>query len=361
MEADVTLASKWNRIRPCRCAIGAMLWCATESMNKALLSVLLGSLALRSAAGADDYFPFRIRIPADADAARALVLVGEYGHGLSIVRVDRKAGSNEFIRGIAPRTTSAKLLIYYPGCRLLTAEMPREQLLQPFTAVFHKLPAVPLTLQLTRSDGTAMPGQSVSLRQPLLEMEYFGYGDGIVSWTGASPVASGTTDASGRVSLAVPLLLDDPLFAGLKVEPGFHLSLGGDRPFGPRDYDLVPAWLPAQRSYASPVVVKFLYRGSISGKVERSFLLSHGADVPLGPYTNKECRVSFYVHEVGSRGSSGTGLKADGSFSVPLRAGTYDFTIEVNEGAKSPTPRRLIPVGTNVVIGEREHRQLILK
>jgi hypothetical protein len=337
----------------------ARAWCFLQPMNKVLSFALFASLVLGSAAGADDFPPFRIRIPADMDAGRALVLVGEYGNGLGLMRVEGEVGSNEFIRRIAPTATSAKLLIYYPACRLITAELPREKLSQPFSAVFHKLPSVPLTLQFTRADGTPLPDQSVSLRQPLLEMQYFGYADGMVFWPSASAVASGTTDTSGWVSLAVPLLLDDPLFPSLKVAPGFHVSLGGDQPFGPRDYDLVPEWIPAQRGYTSPVAIKFLYRGSISGKAERSFLRSHGADVPVGPHGHDEYSVWFKVHEVGSRGSSGTGLKADGSFSVPLPAGIYDFGIEITGDAKSPAPRKFIPLGTNVVIGEREHRQLI--
>ena len=332
-----------------------------KSVKKILSVALLSSLALGSAAAADDYLPFRIRLPAEFDAGRALLLVGQYGNGLALEPARREADSNDFTCRIAPTTTSVKLLIYYPGCRLLTAEIPHAKLSEPFTAVLQKLPAVPLTIQLTRSDGTPLSGQSVALRQSLLEMEYFGYADGMVSWPHASPVASGTTDASGRVALEVPLLLDDPLFPDLKVEPEFHVTLGSNQPYGPRDYDLVPAQIPSQKRYANPLAVMQVFRGSISGKVERSFLISHGADVPTGPDTNQAYRVSFNYGQVGSRVSSGTGLKADGSFSEPLPAGTYDFRILVVNGAGRSARRLWIPVGTNVVVGEHEHRQLVLK
>lgn len=327
-----------------------------------LLSLLavLSVLAHGSVAPKEKPILLHIRIPAGFDGNKATVLVGQYGNGLGLGEADGRAGPNEYTQRISEVTTYAKLLIYYPGCKIVTAQIPRAKMSQPFIAVFQKLPMLPLTIKLTRSNGTPLPGKSVSFISPSMDMPYFGYGDGMTFPGNTVPIQSRVTDSSGHLTVQVPLLLDDPLFAKLNVKPGFGMSIQRGVPQGLTGYQLNPRWIPSRKSYPDPIAVKLVYNGKISGRVYRSFLARNGVNAPMGPSRNKRWyRVWFWPQNISRRGAMGKGVAADGTFSMPVEAGTYDLRIDIR--SKTGKFQKTIPLKKGFVVGENEDRRLEFK
>jgi hypothetical protein len=325
--------------------------------------LLIGSLLLGTAALCDDAADvLRIQIPKELDPAKAIVLVGQYGNGLAFGPASRENASCEYTADIDKSTKSVKVLIYYPGCKLVMAEMQRADLAVPFAPKFEELTTVSLTIKLTRSNGKPIAGQTVSLRQPLLEMEFFGYVDGPVWDYTAPPVASGVTDASGGQTVKLPLLLDDPAFAVYKTKAEFSVGLNDSFP-QKMGYDFVPPSIPAQKSYADSVPVKLVYRGRISGQMKPSFPARHGITAPLGsiltPSGSSAHKVWFRAHQSNGKSGQGSAVKADGSFSMTLPAGKYDLFIEVTN--EQGFAEKTIPIRKGVVIGENEDRKVVLE
>jgi hypothetical protein len=321
--------------------------------------VLLFVVALCAGALAEDGLVLHVKVPPEIDPDRMLVLFAQYGQGLTLGQARREKGEADFTLRIGEYTTAVKLLIYYPGCKLATAEIARADMGEPFTPVFEKLPTTPLTLKLTLSDGTPLAGRKVSLKQSIPDRAYFG-SDWMVLFYNACDVASGTTDRSGCVTVQVPRLLDDPIFAGLKLSPGFDLRLDEDV-LRAVAYDLVPTSIPAQTSYPTPTTVKLIYQARISGKVEESFLKRNSIDVPVGqsvqPGGHPVHSIWFQAQHKG--GGQGVAVQADGSFAMPIPPGTYDLLIEVR---RSPgTHLETFPVRKGFVLGEKERKEITVR
>ncbi len=309
---------------------------------------------------AEDAPVLHIKVPPGIDADRMLVLSAQYGQGLTLGQARREKGEADFTAAIGEATKSVKLLIYYPGCKIVTAEMASADASEPFTPLFEKLPTSVITLKLTLSDGTPLADRKVFLRQSIPDMEYFGYFDGMVLSELAAAPASGTTDKAGRVTLQAPALLDDPLFAKLKVTPGFSMRLDEDR-LSAWDYNLSPDFIAAQDNYAQPIVVKLVYRSKISGKVQQSFLQRNGIDVPMGQSTQAggypDYAIWFEADHKG--GGQGVGVQADGSFSMTLPPGAYDLSIQVRRGPV--TEWKTCSVRKGFVLGENEDKTITVR
>ena len=208
----------------------------------------------------------QIRIPQEIDPGKLTILYGERGNGLTVGPLDTTSGVREYEVDLR-NATSAKLLIYCPGYRMVTAEFDAAQISgsKIFTPRFVSLPMIPLRARLVDTKGRPLVGEEVVLRHTLLEMEYFNYGDGMVF---PAVVATATTDTDGEVAVEVPSLPDDPYFSdGDERRPlGFEVRLPWHRAdaYG---WDVVPRLIPAQTGYPGPVTVTLVYRGKISGRV----------------------------------------------------------------------------------------------
>jgi len=240
------------------------------------LSVPVTAAPAREPAAIDAMAPtvVRVNVPGGYDPNSMYVLVGQYGKGLALSPVRREASATQFTERIGVGYTSAKLLIYYPGC-----------------------------------------------------------------------------------SVKVPALLDDPLYARLKVKPGFEVHIGSGPP---RDWDrskgdLVPASIAARDGYPDSVVIRLVQRGTISGRVEKAFLARNGVDAPVGRSAGSEYHVWFQALRGGS--GSGKGVGSDGSFSMSLLPGTYDLSVVVGAGGKT----RRIPVETGFILREGESHEIVLR
>jgi|GEM_PF-2080491 len=328
-------------------------------MRLLALFAVLSTIALGRAALADEAaLTLRVTIPEGSDAAKATVIVGQYGEGRNLGRATREGKTNEFSVAISKTTRSAKVLVYYPGCKFVTAEIQRDKLSKPFKAKLEKLPTAPLTIRLTGFDGIPIAGRSVFFRRYLVDMEYFGYSNGIVMPYDATPDASGVTAASGDLTVQVPDLLSDPLYAKLKVVPGFGLRVDGDPPTGTLGFDLVPNWIIAEKTYHEPVQVKVIFRGKVSGKVTPEYLASHNVDAKMGSHGGSQYAVWLEADRIGGGGGQGQGVAADGTFSMTLSAGKYDFSIQIRDDSGLVT--KSIPIAQNYVLGENEDKKLDL-
>lgn len=322
------------------------------------LSMAIGLSALGNGAFAEDAAVFNagmpavlcVQVPAGFDAGQMYVLVGQYGKGLGLSPARREPGAAEFTERMGEGYTSAKLLIYYPGHKLVTAELQRDDMSLPFTPAFHKLKMIPLKIKLTRSDGAPIADQAITLIQSIPDMAYFGYEDGMVFSIYTTPAASGVTDSSGELSVKVPALLDDPLHAELKVKPGFEVYLGSGPP---RDWldrskgEPVPRYIAARNSYPEPVAIQWVLSARISGRIEESFLTRNdvdSADLLL-------CIKSANQGTCCYRAKSGVFT------SLSMRPGVYDIYAEVGSGGKT----RQIPVETGFVLHEGEKHEIVLK
>jgi hypothetical protein len=324
------------------------------------LAVVVGLFALGSIGLADSGPVLHVTVPPGIDANRMLVLFGQYGQGLTLGQARVEKGAADFTVGIGEAANTIKLLIYYPGCKIVTAEIARVDLTKPFTPVFEKLSTTRLTLTLTLFDGTPIVDRKVSVRQSIPDMEYFGYSDGMDLSQNACAVASGTTDKSGRLTVRVPVLLNDPLFADPKLSPGFSIRLDNDQ-LAALDYNLDPNFISAQRRFSVPVAIKLIYRSSISGKVDESFLRRNGVAVPMGQSVQPDGYTDYSVwFEADHKGGgSGVGVQADGSFAMSLSPGTYDLSIQVRRGPG--TEWKTLTVQKGFEIGEKEKKEITVK
>ncbi len=307
----------------------------------------------------------RIRIPEGFDPSKAAVIVGQHGHGLGIMPAYRKKGSSEFEMPLNDESflSRVQVLVYYPGCKLVTMEFKRGGIPYkvPVVPVLGRLRMTPLTVRLIRSDGSPIAGRSITLRQPTMAMEYFGYADG-PDYSGlGGPIAKGTTDASGMLTVQVPVLGDDPAFEKLRHtqafyvpedwRPGFTLGENGSCAFD--GGDATPSGIVSQATYGQPVTVTFVPWGHISGTMELSFLRKNG----VGPSTPGVYQISFIAND--ERGTVRESALTNGSFNLTLKPGRYDLAISV-KGKNWEKPRE-IPVETGFVLHEGEDKKFVLK
>lgn len=327
-------------------------------MRKLTLFAIICILFVSAAGFAQAATVLHVGIPAGFDSANTTVVVGRYGQGLELGQATWDKEREQFICSVADGAKSVKILIYYPGCKIVTAEITSDKLGEPFVAAFQKLPVVPLTVQITGSDGQPIVGQLISLRQSPVDMEYFKYYDGSVAGDNAAPVASGTSDVDGYIALKAPLLLEDPLYAKLKVKPSYQVKSNWKSPAGMNDYNLVPNSIDSQKSYAAPIAIKLVYRAKISGSVSQQYLLNNGIEAKLGPDANNQYRVWFEVDAADTKSGQGVAPAADGTFSISVTPGTYDLSIQVRDDKGFTT--RTVPVAKAFVVGENETRKIDL-
>lgn len=326
----------------------------------ALLLALVASSVSRSAAetgknsGSKVTQPSRelvIRVPSGIDHERLLVLVGVYGQGLGLGPA-RKLSATEYVQRLPQWTTSVKLLIYHPNYKVIAAMLtPRDiSSEKPFVPKFEKAKMIPLKVRVVDSGGRPLAGFALELGVNLYEMDYFNYLDGMVYGGDVDKVV---TNSSGEFSTGVPSLLDDPYFAkrsdlSVELRPS-----EGTRHSGTYGYDSLPRGIPAQRSYSETLTRTVVYKGHITGKIEKSFLARNG----VRPSGNRNEGPSLMVRRHGDTGSSGRGLGEHGSFEMTVSAGTYDLTLECREGKQI----RSVAVMKDVVVGEGENKAVTIR
>lgn len=347
--------------------IGVRIWgvgsvLGAASLSAALCVVLFATPAFSS----EGARVLHIQIPESFDPRQVFIDVGQYGDGLALSRIVPKQGSREFIEVLGSKTKSVKLLIYYPGYRLVMEEIDRDDISaeKPFVPRFAKLPLVKVKMRLAYSSGKPLAHQRVCLRRPLMEQSYFGYCDGSVMGWQAAPDASGVTDNSGCISMQIPLLLDDPAYSKCpETKPSYNIMIPMDGiGWGTLGYYFVPSSIPMQRTYEKPVDMRLVFRGQIVGTVKRSFLTRHGLHVPIGPvarHGGSPGYITLMAYRCGSRTGSGVGLRSDGSFSMSLPAGKYDLSLDIL-GYKDRA-YKAITIERGFVVGEKETRKILLK
>lgn len=293
-----------------------------------------------------------IKVPEGLDN-RLLVLVGTYGNGLTLEKA-RLIGPTEYAEKLYDFTTSVKLLIYNPKYKAIAVTLDPKTVSasKPFIPKFVKAKMVPLRVRVVDSAGKPIVGQSFIIGSDLHQMEYFNYADGMVD---SSDIARVVTGSSGEFSAQVPSLPDDPYFAkhndlsfGLCMPHGRELT-ASEGPFG---YDIVPAGIPAQRSYPKTLVRTVVYRGKVRGKVEKSFLNRYGIE----PWGQSEKGPTILARKHGEKSAGGRTLSGDNAFDLGVSAGTYDLTVEWQEGKRF----RSVSALKDVVVGEREDKTVVI-
>ena len=306
------------------------------------------------------YKELKIQFPEEVRDAKATVVAEQQGHAPRIYRLDGRTGPDHQIPAPSD-TTSVKLLIYYPGYKLVGMEVAGKDIVpdKPLTPKFEKLPTVLLKATFTYSDGKPVANKQVAISQSLPLFSYFVKGMG---YSGAglprnAPDAIGYTDSSGILSIEVPQILDDPILMGLVCDkPIFYAEMEVDKLNG-FTADLVSSYFPAQRSYPDPIDIKAVYQGRISGKIEKSFLDRNGITAPLG---DQHGSIRAYIFDPILHRGCEISTKADGSFTYELPAGKYNVSVEYQNPGKD-SPRKTIPAGPDVVVGEAEEKVVEIK
>jgi hypothetical protein len=324
--------------------------------------MLIGVLSVGSAGWSEDAGQtVRIQLPSQFDPTKAIVLVGQFGDGLGVGVAARVGDTREFQEQIAGSTISARVVVFYPGCKLAITNLERSEIAELVTPKLAKLVLVPTTIRLTTSNGTGIPNQTLALTQPMLNMAFYGLTDRLAGKGYTPVVASGVTDATGRLALKVPRLIDDPVFEKSGEKPIFGVRLEERIPQAA--YDLVPSSIPSQESYGGQQIVKLIYRGKISGQIDAAFLGKHGITASLGkalvPDGRTEYKVWFQAHESSGKGGQGVAFKDDGTFSMELPPATYDLAVEVWD--ENGRPEKTISIQKGLVLSEGEDRRITLE
>lgn len=314
--------------------------------------------SLQPTSAAQEYKGLRVLIPRQIQPDRVTLVCGEYGNGLAYGEIRTVSGVYEYSIRFQKSAKSLKLLINAPGYKMITKKYDAAAITSKTTFVpqFVPLPMIPLTVRITDSGGNPIAGREARLTHQLLSMEYFGYVDGR---TWGATVATGVTDANGVLKVTVPSLLDDPYFTGKKDYPvGFGLSLPNQSSRG-YGWRFVPPNIPIQRAYADPITIKLVYQGKVSGRIEKSFLASHGLHA-IGSAAAKREYSGMWVEAQEKLGGSGIRLNENGEFSMPLPSGVYDLNLEVRNRTGE---KRIVQVNIrkDVVVKEAEDLVVIAK
>ena len=330
------------------------------------LAILACLLLLGAIAQADNaYKLLKIQIPKGLNPDNALVIVGQYGNGLAYGEAEKIVKPNLFTQRISKDTTSVKVLIQYPGYKLIGMEILGKDISpeKPLIPKFEKLPTVQLKIKFTYSDGKPVANKKVTVTQPFPFMEYYNISDGgLMLRRNPRPVPTGYTDSSGLLSIRVPQILDDPILVKYEKNLCYYVrpELGDPERY---ETNLVPSGVPAQRSYKRPFNIKVVYQGRISGRIDEYFFTRYGIKAPRYTPVRKNYE-PVYLYARGQKGHSGgvSITKADGGFpfTLNLPSDKYDLDVQYKNPAKG-SKWKSISVKKGLVVGEREARHIIIQ
>jgi len=319
---------------------------------------------------------FVIRLPQEVQPE--WVTIETFGTRLAFGELDTKKGVYDYPVDVKS-AESLKLLIYYPGYKLVAAEFSKDALKtrQTFVPPLEKLPTTPLEVRLVNSKQQPLSDQTLHLWYDLVEaMPFFGYVDGPVPHL---LIATVKTNERGAVTLEVPTFAEDPFFEKYKTvalevvfppeDPSFQscnegqFSVSSKSEFRSwRDDTLCPGSFPTEKSYNEPLIITKTEHGTLSGQLDTALLQRHGLTGDLTPYINSVNNVPFGIslHATAGNGqvNYNAKLKSDRTFEVNLAPGKYDLILMVLgpggtlAGRDRPAPRRsqpVVPVGCSCV------------